>query len=63
MDRPQLTPLFNEQLLCTALGKQLRDDITKFLRSRLSADISPREFGALAHTAVERVVQQAISKR
>jgi hypothetical protein len=62
MDRPQLNPLFNEQFLYTALGKQLRDDIVKFLRSKLPVAVSPREFAALAHAAVERVVQHAISR-
>jgi len=62
MDRPPLKPLFNEQCLYTPLGKQLRDEIMKFLRSQLPADVSPREFGALAHAAVERVIQHAISR-
>jgi hypothetical protein len=63
MDKPLLIALFNEQFLYTPLGKQLRDDITKFLRSKLASElISPREFAALAHAAVERVVQHAISK-
>jgi hypothetical protein len=67
MNRTPIRPLFNEQYLYTELGKQLRDEIMKFLRSKLPSDVagigvSPREFAAVAHAAVERVVQQALSK-
>jgi hypothetical protein len=63
MDKPLPKALFDQQFLYTASGKQLRDDIIQFLRSKLSRDISPRDFAALAHAAVERVVQHAISRR
>jgi hypothetical protein len=57
---PATQPLYDEQWQYTPLATRLSDVLALFLKTLAPPDVSPREFRALAHATVDKMVSERI---